>query len=95
MVVGAVGYVSFYMGGLFAILLGPLAYAAWRPNAPISQPVIWLKHLTGKDSFLLTYLLIQGFVAITLFCGSMLFEYLRFKKLLKKNKTEQDPAANP
>ncbi|MFA5190484.1 MAG: hypothetical protein WC740_07160 [Verrucomicrobiia bacterium] len=99
--VGLVSEVTIRVGGACAILFAPLLFAALRPDAPISQPVMWLRAHTNKDQFLVVYLLIQVFILLMLTWASSSLDYLRIRDLLKehaaagtRDKNAQDATAN-
>jgi hypothetical protein len=57
--------------GLF---FGPLAFAVLRPDAPISQPVLWLRRVSGPDAFVLTYGLSMIVIIAIIYTGHTFVE---------------------
>ncbi len=75
---GVVCSMIWFLGAFVGLFLGPLVFAVWRPAAPISQPILWLRRVSGPpDAFLLTYtLMMMAFIGIV-FTGYSFLEYLR------------------
>ena len=65
------------MAGLY---LAPIGFAAWRPGAPISQPVFWLLRISDPEWFILTYTLAMGVIIGIIFVGSSFFDYVRIDR---------------
>lgn len=79
--VGGIGYMVYMMGGLLALLFGPLAFARLCPDAPISRVVMWFRQLFPDTySFLWAYLSVGFAVAWILFIGITIFDYVRLNK---------------
>jgi hypothetical protein len=55
LVFGALCSMVWMVAAFFGLFLGPLALAVWRPAAPISQPIIWLRRVSGPNGFPFTY----------------------------------------
>jgi vacuolar-type H+-ATPase subunit I/STV1 len=65
------------MGAFFGLFFGPALFAIWRPEAPISQPILWLRRISGSEAFVLTYTLsMMAFIGI-IHTGHTLLNYLR------------------
>lgn len=84
---GVAGLIVFFLAGIFGILMIPLELAAQHPDAPIAQPVRWLRHQFSKDTFMLVYISIQMGIAMILLYGITVFDYLRSKP---KEENEKD-----
>ncbi len=79
--VGGIGYMAYMMGGLLALVFGPLIFAWLCSDAPISRMLIWCRQLfPNRVSFFLVYCSIGFAVAWVLFVGITIFDYVRFNK---------------
>jgi len=77
--VGAVGWMVFLWGGLLAMLIGPLAMARYRPKAPISAQINWLREqFPGDYSLLCVYSLIVFAIALIFLVGIQIMLWARF-----------------
>jgi len=65
------------LGAVGGLYLGPLAFAVWRPAAPISQPVLWLRRVSEPDAFMLIYTLVMMTFIGVVYIGHSFLEYLR------------------
>jgi len=73
---GTICSMVWMLGAFMGIYLGPLAFAVFRPAAPVSQPILWLIRVLDSDTFILTYTLIMlVFIGIVL-TGHTLLEHL-------------------
>ena len=72
---GTIGYFVCFVGGLFAIVFGPVAFAMWEPDAPISQPIIWLGRTVGPTAFMIIYFSVMVAVAFILIWGMQVHDY--------------------
>ncbi|HWL52474.1 MAG TPA: hypothetical protein VNQ90_08570 [Chthoniobacteraceae bacterium] len=90
--IGSIGLAAFHLGGMVAIMFGPLVFAILQPDAPISQPVLWLRQYAGKDEFLLIYSFIQIPITVILFYSMQLLDYLRIRNLLALHGDSQTDA---
>lgn len=75
--VGIIGYFAYFLGGFFAIVFGPVAFAMWQPNAPISRPIIWLGRTVGPTAFMAIYFSVMTAVAFILIWGMHVYDYTR------------------
>ena len=73
--IGIIGYFAYFFGGLVAIVFGPVAFAMWRPDAPISQPIIWLGRTVGPTPFIVIYFSVMTAVAFILMWGIHVHDY--------------------
>lgn len=56
LVFGAICRMIWMLAAFAGLFLGPILFFAWRPSAPISQPILWLRNVSGSnDAFLLSY----------------------------------------
>jgi hypothetical protein len=65
------------LGAFVGLFLGPLAVSVWRPAAPISQPVLWLRQVSEPDAFMLIYTLVMVIFIGVVYIGHSFLEYLR------------------
>ena len=75
--VGIIGYFIWFFGGLLAVIFGPIGFALWQPDAPISRPVIWLLMRFGPAAFFCGYYAVMAFVAFVLLWGIQVYDYSR------------------
>ena len=74
---GVVCTMIWFLGAFVGLFLGPLAFSVWRPAAPISQPILWLRRISGSEAFILTYTLVMmAFIGIV-FTGYSFLDYIR------------------
>jgi hypothetical protein len=66
-----------HLAGMIGLYLGPIAFAAWRPRAPISRPVLWLRSISDPDWFMLTYTLAVSIIIGVIFVSASFAEYVR------------------
>ena len=76
-VFGALCSLVWFLAAFVGLFLGPLAFAVWRPTAPISQPVLWLRRISGPDAFILTYGLSMLLVIAIVYSGQSFVERLK------------------
>ena len=55
LIVGSICSVIWMFAAFAGLFFGPLAFAVWRPETFIFQPVLWLRRVSGPDAFILTY----------------------------------------
>jgi len=73
--IGILGYGVYFFGGLLVIVFGPAAFAMWRPDAPISRPIIWLGRAVGPTAFMVIYFSVMVAVAFILMWGIRVHDY--------------------
>jgi hypothetical protein len=66
---GAICTMVWMLAAFIGLFLGPLAFTVWRPTAPISQPILWLRRVSGPDAFILTYSLSMLLIIAIVFTG--------------------------
>jgi hypothetical protein len=74
---GAACHAVLMLCGCFGLFFAPLSFAVWRPAAPIAQPVIWLRRISGAEAFPLTYTLVMCAIIAIVFTGYAFHESLR------------------
>jgi hypothetical protein len=76
---GALCSMVWMLAAFFGLFFGPLLFAVWRPTAPISQPVLWLRRVSGQDAFYLTYGLSMFAIIAVIYAGQDFVERLKPK----------------
>lgn len=88
-IVGAIGWMVFLMGGICAMLFGPLAMARFRPETPIARQINWFREqFPGDYSFLCVYSLIVFAIALIFLVGIQIMLWARFGRE-SKHQAEQ------
>lgn len=54
----------------------PLAFAIQWPDAPLSQPILWLIRIAGPDASVPVYSLTMLVLILIVYTGHTLFDYL-------------------
>jgi hypothetical protein len=88
--VGAVGLFVFGIGGMMAVLLAPAYFVRHYPEAPISQPVVWLLRALPKDAAITLLGLLQFGIVFLLLSGINVFVYAWRKSLRQEGLNKAD-----
>ncbi len=76
---GMFSYFLLLLAGAAAILVGPLAFAFWQPEAPVSRLVLRLMAAFGAEAFI-AYLAVMGCIVLVLVWSVHVYDYVRFKR---------------
>ena len=76
LIFGPICRIVWMFGAFSGLFFGPLTFAISKPTAPISQPILWLRRISGADGFLWTYTLTMFVFIGVVYTGHTLLEYL-------------------
>src|SRR5262245_27658941 len=76
---GAACRLIWTLGAFAGFFLGPVLFAAWRRDAPLSQPVHWLRRVADGDSFIVVYSFLMLAVVAIVYSGHTLLQQLLAK----------------